>query len=410
MPPLPVSVIVVSRHRADALQRCLAALFLQDHSAMELIVVADPEAAVLTEKALHAAGQAARILGFDVANISAARNLGLIHATGDVVAFIDDDAVAEPSWLSRLTQPFADAKVIAATGFVRGRNGISYQWRAGEVDNLAQDHALDVPGTTVLQGSASRAVKTQGTNCAFRRAPLLAIGGFDPAYRFYLDEADVNLRLASLGPTAIVPDAEVQHGFHASAHRRSNRVPKTLFDIAASTAVFLRRHAPQADLGAARQRLLQREADRIARHRAARRLGAKAAADLLQSLSDGWAEGQSRVLAALPPLVAVGSAAFLPVQGCGPRRGVVLTGRFWQRRRLLAKARICVQAGQIVTVICLSPTPLAHRATFHPDGFWLQTGGIFGRSLRDAPRTRLIGFARRVAEEARRIAKVRPVN
>ncbi|MCB2123539.1 MAG: glycosyltransferase, partial [Rhodobacteraceae bacterium] len=64
-----------------------------------------------------------------------ARNLGLAAAAGEIVAFIDDDAVPEPRWLARLTAPFADPGIAAAGGFVVGRNGISFQWRASCADS-----------------------------------------------------------------------------------------------------------------------------------------------------------------------------------------------------------------------------------------------------------------------------------
>ena len=142
------SVIVVSRHRAAALGRCLMALAQQDHPQIEVIVVADPEGLA----AAKATGLALKRVLFDEANISAARNLGLAAAAAPVVAFIDDDAVAEPTWISRLCAAFADPQVVAATGFVRGRNGISYQWKACEVDAFGfdhplPDHAASYPGT-----------------------------------------------------------------------------------------------------------------------------------------------------------------------------------------------------------------------------------------------------------------------
>ena len=62
----------------------------------------------------------------------------------------DDDAVAEPTWLSRLSAPFANAKVVAATGFIRGRNGFSFQWQACEVDAQGIDHPLDITEETVF--------------------------------------------------------------------------------------------------------------------------------------------------------------------------------------------------------------------------------------------------------------------
>ncbi len=408
MAAIPASVIVVSRHRPQALRLCLMALMQQDHPGFELIVVADPEAA-LQAAAQLGAGPGRRVLPFDAANISAARNLGLCHAAGEVVAFIDDDAVAEPSWLSRLTAAFARPEVVAATGFVRGRNGLSLQWQAGEVDNRGQDHPLAVTGPVSLAGTPRRAVKTQGTNCAFRRAVLMTIGGFDPALRFYLDEADVNLRLAGLGLTAIRPDAEVLHGYAASARRRADRVPLSLHEIAASTAVFLRRHAPGEDLAPARAGLETREEARIAGHLAAGRLDAAAADALRRSLAAGWGDGLSRALPDLAALTPAGVGGFAALPGTGPRPGIVLAGRFWSLPRLKARARRLVAAGCIVTVICLSPTARPHRLRFHPDGFWLQTGGMFGQSLREGPRLRLTGFRRRVAIESARIALTRPI-
>jgi len=59
---------------------------------------------------------------------------------------------------------------------------------------------------------------------AVRRSVLADLGGFDPRFRFYLDETDLNLRLAARGLyTALVPLAQVHHGFHASARRRKDR-------------------------------------------------------------------------------------------------------------------------------------------------------------------------------------------
>ena len=403
-PPPTASVIVVSRHRAQALTLCLTGLSQQDHPGFEVIVVADPAGIA----AVQAQGLAVKRVAFDEANISAARNAGLAQAAGEIVAFIDDDAVAEPTWLSRLCAGFAEAGVVAATGFVRGRNGISCQWQAAEVDSLGQDHAIVVPmaGVTLRAGTHRRAVKTTGTNCAFRRRALCAAGGFDPAFRFYLDEADVNLRLAGL--TAVVPLAQVHHAYLASDRRRPDRVPTDLAEIAASTAVFLRRHMPSA-LETGLAALRGREAARLATHVRARRIRQAEADRVMATLDAGWADGLTRPLTAPQPLPFPGPAQFQPLPGTGPRSGHVIAGRRWRRPFLLAAARKAVADGGIATVICLSATPLAHRARFHADGFWLHEGGIFGRSDRSGRRIRAARFSTRVAEESARWRAFRPV-
>lgn len=397
----PASVIVVSRHRATALRRCLLGLSQQDHPNFEVIVVAD-SAGVAAAQALDLR---LKILPFDEANISAARNLGLTHAAGEIVAFIDDDAVAEPTWLSRLCAGFDTPQVVAATGFVRGRNGISYQWQACEVDATGLDHPLP-PKAGQYAGTSQRAVKTQGTNCAFRRSVLARIGGFDPAFRFYLDEADVNLRLAPHGLTAIVPEAQVHHGYAASAQRRGDRVPVSLHEIAASVAVFLRRHALQVLEQESIPAITAQEA-RVARLLRAGQVTAAEAKALLASLAEGWDDGMARALCPLPPLP--DARAFQALPGTGPRPGRVLAGRSWQQTHLLREATKAVAAGEIVTVICLAPSPRAHRMRFTDAGVWLQSGGLFGWSTRQGGRIRLKPFSARLAEEIARIAPTRPV-
>ena len=135
-------------------------------------------------------------------------------AAGNVIAFIDDDAVPEPSWLTHLTAPFGDPAVAASGGYVIGRNGISFQWKGRTVDRNAQTETLPMTGAEVFTGTPDRAIKTEGTNIAIRRDVLVALSGFDPAFAFYVDETDLNMRLAHAGHrTVIVPMAQVHHGF-----------------------------------------------------------------------------------------------------------------------------------------------------------------------------------------------------
>lgn len=406
-----VSVVVVSWHRPDHLRRCLMSLRQQDHPALELCLVLDPDAATRTLADLQQGGWTARLAQNPGGNISQARNIGLGQARGDLVAFIDDDAVAEPTWASRLAAAFADPHIVAATGFTRGRNGISTQWAAAEVDHLGADHPLAPPDAGLtLQGSARRAVKPVGTNCAFRRAALLAVGGFDPAYHFYLEDADIGLRLAAFGKTAVVPGAQVVHAFAASDRRRADRVPTDLHQIGASAQVFLRRHAPPDQWPAALAALRREQSARLDRHRRACRLGRAEVARLMATLEAGIAEGSRRDLPALPPIAppAPGAGpAFAPLPGTGPRPGLLIAGRIWSRRRLLARARAARAAGRVVTLLILSPTARPHRLALTDDGIWLQEGGLFGRSDRNGPMFRFTTFAARLREEAEIAARTR---
>ena len=402
-----VSLIIVSRHRAASLLRTIAAVRLQDCAALEVIVVADPDGA----KLVQGLGLPIKVVVFDQANIAAARNAGIVVAAGDLVAFLDDDAVPEPTWISRLTAPFANKAVRVSTGFVRGRNGISDQWRACDVDQFGWDHvlAVDRSSVTLLAGTPLRTVKAQGTNCAFRRADLLAVGGFDDGFRFYLEDADISLRLAALGGlTAVVPDAVVQHGFAASARRRADRVPLGLHDIGASTAYFLRRHAPDGDMAVFRlaQRGVQRA--RLLRHMVQGGVEPGMIGPLLAGFDTGWAQGAACVASRLAPLP--GSRTEFQQFETMPRAGVLIAGRRWQRKELLRRASVHAATGKIVTVLCLSPTTWYHRHSFESGGFWLQQGGLYGKSVRDKGFLQPIRFDARVEKEAARIAGTRPLS
>jgi len=187
-----------------------------------------------------------KIFEFNEANKSAARNHGIAEAAGEIVAFIDDDVVPEPTWLNYLTAVFRDTDAAATVGFVIGRNGISFQWRARSVDVFGEAAALEVAEDqiSVLTPPNSRAIKTEGTNMALRRDVIVLMGGFDPAFRFYLDETDGNFWLMyPCHRTAIAPLTQVHHGYKASATRWSDRVPTGLFEIGASLAVYLLKHA-----------------------------------------------------------------------------------------------------------------------------------------------------------------------
>ena len=104
---IPVSVVVVSRDRPEALRRCILALSQVQYSPFEIVVVSDAVGLAAVKKY----EKHIKFVSFGDANISIARNLGVSHAAGEVIAFIDDDSVPEPTWLRYLVEPFSDPEV-----------------------------------------------------------------------------------------------------------------------------------------------------------------------------------------------------------------------------------------------------------------------------------------------------------
>lgn len=383
------SIIVVSRHRPQALARCLTALARQTHPEFEIVLVADP-AALATCPDLPL-----KRVAFDRANISAARNEGLALAAGEVVLFIDDDALAGPGWAGALAAPFADSRVIAAAGFTRGPDGLNWQVRAERITASGRALPLAVADTALLAPEDGHPVSTIGTNCGFRRAALLEIGGFDPAFAYYLDESDVNMRMAARFPaglTAVVPKAQVIHGIAPGASRRGAGVPHDLTAIGRSTAIFAARHG--GDPGGLRDS--QRR--RLLRHMVAGRLDPLALGPILATLDSGLAEG-ARLRPAPPVWTRPEAPGFQPMPSPPALAPLFLAGWHWQARGLRARAARAVAGGQHATILLLTPGFLRHRLVLADGGWWEQRGGIWGASHPGDPAAMFLGMAGRILRE-----------
>ena len=406
MTNLAVSIVVVSRDRPEALKRCLLGLSQLQYPSFEIVVVADP-------KGIEAAqdqpfSDDLKLLPFNELNISAARNLGLTHAAGEIVAFIDDDAVPEPQWLRFLIAPALQSDVAALGGFVRGRNGISFQWKACGLDALGEAHELEVSSTqtSVLTPPRGRAIKTEGTNMAFRRSVLIELGGFDPAFHYYLDETDLNMRIARAGyKTAVVPLAEVHHGFAANKLRTKARVPRDLFDIGASWAVFQRKHVTKERHHNQWQRLRAEQRLRLLRQMVDGGLEPCDIKRLMGRLDDGYREGRGREIgkAELPKHP---EAPFKPFSSKYRVSRLVPTRPF-RLKKDYALAIDRVKNGEIVTLLNLSLSGIYHQLEFDPEGIWMQSGGVYGKTERHEAIFRMTSRSRRIEKERSRVARQR---
>ncbi|WP_435230537.1 glycosyltransferase family 2 protein [Pseudopelagicola sp. nBUS_20] len=406
MSTISVSVVVVSRGRRTALKRCLTGISQLANTLFEVIVVSDAEG--LDAVAELAFSNDVKCVHCKVSNISVARNIGISHAMGDIVAFIDDDSVPETGWLYHLTSPFQSSDVVAAGGFVRGRNGISMQWTAQTVSRTGETSPfqLETQNPVELHPVDGRSIKTEGTNMAFRREKLAELGGFDPSFKYFLDETDLNLRLTQAGlTTAIVPLAEVHHGYLANFQRNGARIPRDLKEIGASLAVFLRKHCPDSEFAATIKKFKEGQRKRVLRHMVRGNVMPGDVGPLMRSFERGVDEGKSRSLGRLPPISCT-SVRFQEFPSRF-RSAIVLSGRVWKYRSIRRKAARLVSQGYIPSVFLFSPTALFHRVRYDDRGFWEQAGGLFGRSDRCQALFRLERFSKRLEAEVYRVAKQR---
>lgn len=407
MTQLQVSVVIVSRQRPEELTLCLKALARLSYPTYELIVVADPAGLKAVEQLPFS--PMIKTVPFDEANIAAARNRGASQAAGEIVAFIDDDAQPETRWLDHLTAPFADPAVAAAGGHVLGRNGISLQWGGRIIDHRGHEQDLPLTGenATILTPPSGTAVKTEGTNMAVRRSVLAQMGGFDPAFKFYLDETDLNMRLGNMGvSTAIVPLAQVHHGYAASNTRRKDRAVRDLHQIAASRAVFLRKHCPELDHSPLLDADFDEQRTRINSQLVKGLLEPRDIRRLVKSWQTGIEDGRMRPLTHPWPLPAAQSD-FLPFQPLSSGGVRIIKGFLANAAKLRAQAAAAVAEECSVSLFLFSRTTLYQTVRFHPDGYWEQAGGLWGKSARTDSLFSPWRLASRVNREMDRIGRSR---
>ena len=141
--------------------------------------------------------------------LSKARNRGCAEATGDIVAYIDDDAYPDPHWLNYIAATFL-AEPVAGVG---GPNILP-----PESNNIEQ--CVDkAPGNPIYVLVADReAEHITGCNMAFKKDALNEINGFDEQFWVAGDDVDLCWRIREKG---------WKIGFHPGAvvwHHRRNRI------------------------------------------------------------------------------------------------------------------------------------------------------------------------------------------
>jgi GT2 family glycosyltransferase len=201
-----VSVVVCAYNAEQTIDDCLTSIGALNYPDTEIIVIDDGS----TDRTAAIAARHARVQIVRIANggLAAARNVGLRHATGDIVAYTDADVRVDRDWLTYLVQPFLNSSVVAAGG----PNVVPADdpW-------MAQCVARAPGGPTHVLLDDRVAEHVPGCNCAFRRDALMAIGGFNPIYLRAGDDVDVCWRLQAKGwKIGYAPSALVWHHHRAS--------------------------------------------------------------------------------------------------------------------------------------------------------------------------------------------------
>jgi GT2 family glycosyltransferase len=204
-----VSIIIPTGGRISSLTECIRSI--QEWSLENEIIVIGDKKDEHTRRVLFDAFPSIRYLESKEPSAVVKRNLGIAHASNDILVFVDDDVVVNGTWMENLTRHFRDESVggvggrVEIPGIRRGTSSyktgviedgfIIGNWNPAAVQPFEVQHLL-------------------GCNMSFRKAPVMKVGGFDNFFRAcnFREETDLCLRIGLLGYRLIFdPDANLVH-------------------------------------------------------------------------------------------------------------------------------------------------------------------------------------------------------
>ncbi|HMS76243.1 glycosyltransferase family 2 protein [Gordonia sp. (in: high G+C Gram-positive bacteria)] len=183
----PMSVVLCTRERPEDLRGALDSLLRVDYPEFEIIVVDNAPVTDGTERVVATFDDPrVRRIVEPVAGLSMARNAGIRAARHDIIAYTDDDVVADPGWLRGLAAGFACADDVGCvaglvpSGELRTLPQAYFDWRVSWGDNIEprvyrlSDPPDDVPLFPFQIGRFGT-----GANFAVRREVIVDLGLFD---------------------------------------------------------------------------------------------------------------------------------------------------------------------------------------------------------------------------------------
>ncbi len=179
---MKVSVILCTYSPAmfDHFKKCLESLINQTYPDIEVVCIVDGNEEYYRMIAEYLSGlvndeRVELYLNEKNLGLTESRNRGVKLASGEVVAFIDDDAVAEPNWVEELVKMYAD-DVVAAGG------KLLPQWVAGKPKWFPEEFYWMIGATHLgFPEEVTEVRNTFGSNISFRKEVFEEVDGFNPS-------------------------------------------------------------------------------------------------------------------------------------------------------------------------------------------------------------------------------------
>lgn len=232
-----VSIVICTYNRADLLERCLDYLQYQTNQSFEVIVVDGPSTDNTSEviekykNHIKTGKNAER-------NLSKSRNIGIELSDGDIIAFIDDDALPFDDWINTLLEEFnrRPLSMAALGGPVYYAGTLEYQAQDIGINKLAEAQ-VNIDSTLIGKDGWERSLL--GTNTCFRADYVREVRGFDEQFDYFLDESELCFRLQLRHYiVGYCPNLFLRHEF-AQSHNREGKYKYNWFTICKNTAYYI---------------------------------------------------------------------------------------------------------------------------------------------------------------------------
>ncbi|GAA3926675.1 glycosyltransferase family 2 protein [Actinoplanes auranticolor] len=220
--PRPAVSIVIPTHseqRWNALVRTVASARSQTYTPAEIVVVVDHNPALFRRARRDLAGVTV-LENLYTQGVSGNRNTGAFHTSTSLIAFLDDDTVADPHWLELLVQPLAAAPEVVGAG-----GGIDPAWEGPAPTWMPEEFLWAVGGSYAGMPTTTAPVRNVwSASMIVRRDTFLSVGGFRTGFgklgsQNRPEDTELCLRMSALagGRWMYVPAAVIRHAVPASS-------------------------------------------------------------------------------------------------------------------------------------------------------------------------------------------------
>jgi GT2 family glycosyltransferase len=228
-----ISVVIPTYNNLSLLLECLDSVHKLDYPRDQLeVIVVDNASSDRTPETVTNRYPNVRVIQLDTnTGFAPACDRGAQEAAGDYVAFLNNDAVVSPDWLTALLDALhaGEDGTVCAASRILSRDGEDTEYSgassnlfgAGRPESVSGWPDLPAPPTT-----GTPILFASGGAMLIRRDTFLEVGGFDPSYFAYFEDVDLGWRLWVLGyrvvyaPTAVVRHIGGATGKRAGIHRR----------------------------------------------------------------------------------------------------------------------------------------------------------------------------------------------